>query len=450
MSIPPRAAAGTETRAATRPLVAADVYAAAVDGVSAISDTHLHVRVDVPGRLDAERLLAAIAALSRSVPALAARFRRGWWRAYWVPDPDPRWDLQEYHDVSSVQAEEIEACLYALPFVACGELPLRLRLLHMDGHDRLLLRVNHLLGDGGGTKNLCYLLARTYRELGTNPAWSPPPQRVPQPLLRMLRSMRLSRLPALILGALDEIIANRPMRPFLVPMDGNGSGTNRLASLHLPPSRVDRLRAKWRGQGVTLNDLALSAFSRAVVRAFPQVNATCSHASFVVTADLRQYRPPTLDVSNFSSLRPLSLGRLPLPGPREQLRRVLRATRTWKAGQTGLLLATSSIAMVSILPYAWIQRVVRFFLGLLLGRKGGFIALTNIGPIQARLLDFGHGPCLAARVASPIASPPMLIAALTGCAGALDFTLGYREPLLARSAVRRLLDALDKELAALE
>ncbi len=428
----------------------ADVFAAAVDGIGSISDTHLHVRIDVPGRLDAGRLLAALRSVSRAIPALGARYRRGWWRAHWIVESRPKWELDEQDEASPKEAEAIEAALFALPFEPCDDLPVRLRLLHLAENDRLLLRVSHIVADGGGTKNLCYLLAQAYREIDADPGWTPPPQRVPHPLVRILRSIRVSQLPGLVLGALHELAANRPMRPVLVPMGAHGPGTNRLAALHLPATRVSRLQARWRPSNVTLNDLALSAFCRAVESTFPAANASRSHAALVVTGDLRQYLPPTLDVSNFSSLRPLPLGRLPLPGPRDQLERVVRETRIWKAGQTGLLQGGAAIAFVSTLPHAWVRRFISLALRLLLGRQGGCIALTNIGPIRADMLDFGHGPCVAARVAAPVAHAPMLITALTGCAGALDFTVAYREPQLEPAAAERLVQAFDHELSALE
>jgi NRPS condensation-like uncharacterized protein len=430
--------------------VTADPFAAAVDGMGDHIDTHLHVRVDVPGRLVAPRLRRALEVLARSVPALGAHFERRWWRCRWQLDPAPDWRIDEHHDVSHDAAEEHEATLYAEPFEPHTSLPVRMVLLHLPEHDRLLLRVSHLLADGGGTKNLCYRIAQCYRMVGDDPAWVCPPVPHPHPLPRLISCFELRRLPAMIRGALEELFDNRPMRPMLVPMGPPGPGVARFRALHLPAARVARLRERWRARGVTLNDLAIAAFTRAVVLCFPESNAQRTHAALVATADLRQYHPPLRDVCNYSALRPLVFGRLPLPAPEDNLARVVATTGPWKRGRTGVLLGIPAMAVLSILPHAIIRAFLHRFLGRLITPEGACTGLTNIGPIDDAALDFGDGPCTAAMVISPLAPTPTMIAAVTGCAGALDFTVAFRDPQLDPARAQQLIEAVDRELAALE
>ena len=429
--------------------IAADPFAAAVDGMGDRIDTHLHVRIDVPGRLEVPRLWLALAALTEAVPELGSRFERRWWRSRWRRDPSPDWRIDEHHDLTLDAADEHEATLYADPFEQYGVLPVRLVLLHLADHDRLLLRVSHLLADGGGTKNLCYRIAHCYRMLGEDPAWVCPPVPHPHPLPRLLSCFSLRALPAMIRGALEELFDNRPMRPMRVPMGPSGPGVSRFQALHLPAERVARLTARWKARGITLNDLAVAAFTRAVVLCFPEANAKRSHAALVATADLRQYNPPLRDVCNYSALRPLVFGRLPLPAAEGNLARVVAVTGPWKRGRTGVLLGIPVMALLSILPHAFIRAILHRFLGRLVTPNGACTGLTNIGPIDAAALDFGDGPCTAALVISPLAPTPTMIAALTGCAGALDFTVAYREPQLSTTDAQRLIDAMDRELAAL-
>ncbi len=413
-------------------------------------DTHLHVRIDVPGRLDAARLGRALSALARAVPELGARFERRWWRSRWLLDPAPTWRIDEHDDVTPASAEELEAALYAEPFRPRGVLPVELVLLHMEQHDRLLLRVSHLLADGGGTKNLCYRVAHCYRMVGDEPDWFPRPVPHPHPLWRLLSSFRPRHILPMLRGGLDELWDNRPMRPMAVPMGPASAGVARFRHLHLPAERVTRLAERWRGRGVTLNDLAIAAFTRALVLCFPEANAQRSHAALVATADLRQYLPPLRDVCNYSSLRPLVFGRLPLQAPRENLARVVAKTRLWKRGWTSMLPGIFIMAAISVLPHAIIRAGLRAFLGRLVTPEGACTGLTNIGPIDASALDFGDGPCTAAMVISPLAPSPTMITAITGCAGALDFTVAFSDPSLAPEAAERLIDAMDRELAALE
>jgi NRPS condensation-like uncharacterized protein len=424
---------------------------ALVDGMGAHIDTHLHVRIDVPGRLDPERLRRAVEVVSQRLPELAGRFEPRWWRSRWNIDPDPDWELDELELGSPEAADLRERSLYGEPFEPHEALPLKGLLLHLPEHDRLLLRVSHLLADGGGTKNLCYRLARAYRGLGGDPAWVEPPVPRAHITLRMLRIVQWRRLPAMVVGALDEIAANRPMRAIHVPMGPDSSSTAHYRELHLEPARVQRLRERWKPGGITLNDVALSAFMRAVVMAFPEANAQRTHAALVATNDMRLYEnAPGLDVCNHSGLRPLVIRRLPLPAPEDSLALVRRATRRWKAGMTGLLLALPVGMLASVIPHAWGRALVDRLLSRFRRVQGACTGLTNIGPIRAEDLDFGDGPCLAARVTVPLPRPYMLIGALTGCNGSLDFTVGYRSPQVAHEDARRLMETLDRELMALE
>ncbi len=427
----------------------ASPYAAGVDGLGVIADTDLHVCIDLPGRLELPRLRAALVATAAGVPELAGRLERRWWRYRWQLDPQPDWDLREHHRVDSQQARELELRLFDLPFEPTTALPIRLWLLHMEDGDRLLLRISHLLADGGGSKNLCYRVAEAYRRLDAEPGWRPQPQRLPHPVRRLLRCLRWRQLPALLLGWLDELWDNRPMRPLFVPMGSDTSGQKRFELLHLSAERVSRLRARWSPQGVTLNDLALAAFTRAVQASFPEPNSQRSHAVLVVTGDLRKHEQPQLDVCNFSAIRPLELGSLPLGEPVDHLQQLARTTARWKRGGAGLMGFSVGIIGLSLLPHALIRGFFTTALRAIRATQKGTAALTNIGPIQAELLDFGRGPCRAAWVAAPVAHPPMMITALTGCAGALDFTVAYQTPALAPEQARRLLAAFDRELDAL-
>jgi NRPS condensation-like uncharacterized protein len=432
------------------PEIAADPFAPGVDAVEQIGDTHLHVRVDVPGRLEPERLQAALRATAHAVPELASRYSRRFWRARWVGVPEPRWALEEHHAGDARAAEALEADFFARAQLAADALPVELRLLHLEAGDRLLLRVSHVLADGGGTKNLCYRLAEAYRALGRDPAWRPPAPPARRTLPRLLAAVPWRQPWAVLRGLLHELAASRPIRPIHVPMGPRRAGPNRLLSLHLPPERVGRLQGRWRPRGITLNDIFCSALCRAVVLAFPEANARRSHAWLLVTGDLRRTLPDIVDVRNFNAARPLPLGPLPLPDAEGQLARVARETAIWKRGGTGALQTAGLIGVITLLPHAWVRGFMRGVMGLVLGRLGGAVGFTNIGPIDAARLDFGDGPCSAARVATPVAHAPVLMTGLTGCAGALDFTASFRETELCEAEVRRLIDELDRELAALE
>ena len=436
------------------PTPATSPFHAVVDGVASIGDTHLHVAVDTATRLTPDGLRAALETLARQLPRLRSRFRFRYFGSRWIPDPAPVWSIVEQTVADEAAARAAEDDLFAQPFEPHGTLPVRLVVLHLPDRDRLLLRINHLLADGGGAKNLCYRLAAAFRQAegaaseGREEA-APPTPRAPHPLWRLLACVRPGRLLPMLYGLFEELSAVRPKRPLAVPMTDAPPGPSRFELLHLGADRVTRLAERWRPAGITINELALAAFTRALAGCFGEANPAGRHAMTVVTTDLRRYEATRRDdVSNYSNLRPLFMGRTPLPKPEEHLRRVVRASRRWKRGLTGLLPGIGVMPALMLLPDAWLRWGVGRGLRLLTG-SGPCTALTNIGPIDAERLDFGHGPCLAARITAPIGRPPILLAALTGCAGALDLTITYKEGSLAPSEARRLAEAFDRELAAL-
>ncbi|MBM4320244.1 MAG: hypothetical protein FJ125_09840 [Deltaproteobacteria bacterium] len=432
--------------------IVADPVAAAVAGISDLASTHLHVTIDLPGRLEPELLHQAIRAISLAAPELAGRLRWGWWRSCWEIDPAAQWLLDEHHGVDLVRAAELEAGLFARPFRPYGTLPLELVLLHLEQHDRLLLRVSHLLADGGGTKNLLYRLATAYRELRADPGWLPPAAaRRRHPLTRLLAAARTMPWRRLLHGLLDELrtLLSDPFVFVPMPCPGPDPGPDRFAALHLGRERVARLQAGWKEHGVTLNDLALVAMARALERLHGDNAGQPGKVGLVVTADLRRYLPAEEDLGNLSSLCSLLLSPRPLPAAPALVERVVAATRRWKRGGTGLANSLLAVLTASLLPHGAVRWIGRSFVGMAI-RSGKRVALTNIGPIDERRLDFGDGSCQAARIISPVAHPPMLITALTGCAGALDFTLSWQQGSLPPEQPGALLDALDAELEMLE
>lgn len=423
-------------------------FEAAVEGVDALADSHLHVVLDLPGRLDAGLLRAALLSVARDVPELAAVPEPGFFGPRWAAPAEPAWEILDLGDLDEAGATAEEAALYALPFEPLGALPLRARILRLSGHDRLLLRVSHMLGDGGGTKNLCYRLAAAYAALAAGrapPAW---PNRRGYPLPRLLKAFRLRSLHWALLGCLDDAVVNRLARIACPPSRPGARGEARCLRLHLPAERVLRLRTRPRESRPTLNDLVLAAFSRALAASQPP-ESPARAVQVVVTSDLRLLEGGADDVSNFSALRVLALGRIPLPAPEAHLAATLRATSRWKRGGAGLLASTLAAAMLGAFPRSLVARLVSAFLRGLVAAQGAGVALTNIGPIDADRLDFGSGPCLAAHVKAPLAHPPMLITALTGCAGALDITVAYEVPGHEEEAVQALLAAMDRELDVL-
>ena len=422
-----------------------------VEAIGAVAVPVLHVGIDVSGRLAAARLSRAVEAVACTVPELAGRAEIGRWSPRWVLDEVPAWPVEEHDDVSAAQADALERALFGRPFQSLGSRPLDVVLVHGPEHDRVLLRVNHLLADGGGTKELAYRIAQAYRRVGDEPGWRPEPTTRRSPLRRLVGLLRPWHAASYLAGFVDQVWAviapGAGLRAGMQPVE---AGVARAGRLRVDAARVEQLKARWRDQGVTLNDLLLAAFGRALDRCFGDAAGQRPCVNLVVTSDLRQFVDDPDEVENFSTIHVVRLGRRPMPDPEGTVARVRAATARWKRTWLGLPFAVVAVAMVSWMPSGWLLRMARHaVVGWPLAETTR-VVMTNIGRIDALRLDFGHGPATAAWVLPPPGRPPVLAAAATGCAGAVDFSVAWYEPAMAAQAVDALLAVMDEAVEALQ
>lgn len=423
---------------------------AVVDGIACVADLALYAAVDVPGRLDAGALGRALARYARREPVLASRFERhGLWSRF-VVDAEPRWPLGEHEGVGEGRAAELEAELVDRRFDLGDASQVHLELLHLEGRDRLLVRASHAIVDGGGMKRLLYGLAGSYREELAGAPLPPRARGGPRGAARLLRAVGPATLVRVLLGAVEDQLSLLPRRTLRVPMADRSDGPRRISRLALESDRLARLRARWRPRRITVNDLLVTAFSRALEACFGGAAGQPGRVGLVITSDLRQWLGPEEHLSNLSNLRVLPVGARPLPGPEALVLEVARRTARWKRNLAGLGHGLSVAPTLALLPHAASRWLIRTLMGPMALRRGCAVALTNMGLISEERLDFGAGPCLDARVDAPVGLPPALIAGATGCAGRLTVGVGYRPLALPAADVGSLLEALDRELARLE
>jgi len=419
----------------------------AVEGISAIADNALVVVVQLPAALDVDLLRRAIRAAAVNLPELGGRPRQAFWRTRWDIDVTPRWAVVEHDDADEATAAEVERELFAVPFCLEGELPLRADLVHQPGGDSLLLRVNHLLADGGGAKELVYRIASACRDLAADPHWTPRSTRRRHAFWRLLGAWRPWRVPAYLFGLLDDLWSLRPGRGMTVPMAPAVASATRCGRLHVESSRIEAFKARVGSQGATVNDLLVTAFARALDGCFEIKSSR--ELNLVCTADLRQIVPSADEVENLSSIHTLRMGRRPLPPARELLARTVALTRRWKRGHVGYGFALFAVFMAVLTPGGMLRRLIAHMVQHGPPQRLGPVVFTNMGRLDPDRLDFGGGPCEHAYILPPIGHPPVLIAAATGCGGAVDVTVAYREPALGSEQVQALLAAVDAEIDAL-
>jgi NRPS condensation-like uncharacterized protein len=432
-----------------------------VDSMGESTKIALFATLEFDRPLSAPLLRRALDQLSVADPVLTCSYERRFFRSRWLPTPATERELEEHFAPTAEAAQELEAEFIATPFHRTGERPLRLRLVHRRDGDLLLVRASHLLVDGGGMKNLLYRLAEAYRRLALDPDWSPRQYRTSPRGGRRL-ALAVSRLPlkTLAQGWWHDLLSYFPRPTVAVPMADLQMNQleSRMAHRSISPERVAALKARWHGHHITLNDLLLTAFTRAVVNCFPQYSAN-RHLSVYVTSDLRKHIPPEEHLTNLSHMRVLQLGRGPWPErATDHLHHVALRTRQWKAEGSGLGPGLAHYCLAApLLPDGLVRWAARRSAGpadSLVERQlrnlRCRLVLTNIGQLDQERLDFGQGPCRAAHIDPPVGLPPGLVTAATGYRGRVTFSMAYCHPALADGDVKRLLNSFDDEMKALE
>ncbi len=242
----------------------------------------IHLMLEFDGSLDANRLARALRLCLDAEPVLGCRFVPRWFSPYWerVPDEQIEPDLLLREDSGPGSPDR---------FLGEDLDPLKgpqLKALLTTGErgDRLILKASHHAVDAGGTKEIGYLLARLYRELGTNPGLRP------QPNLgsRSLRQVYRRFLPFGFFGIMRRYF--RDFRNQLVPFRSlkYPSGIEKQGTPVFVFRRFDKLRFKTL-PNATVNDLMVAAMLRALAHQVAWNGKDALRLSG--TADLRRYLP---------------------------------------------------------------------------------------------------------------------------------------------------------------
>jgi NRPS condensation-like uncharacterized protein len=420
------------------------------DHMSSICDLYLNVIIDLPKKINLQRLIQAMSLIAVQEPRISARYIREGYRSYWKFEKNPDWDIEEIF--SSDEITEYAPELITNPPHPEGNFPISIRLIHFHGRDRLHVRINHILTDGGGTKEFIYMLASAYRKIQFKPEinsntslWTN------RQLLGLGKYLKTYPIGLLVAGLiLDKKSLLLPADYFAVPMKICKKSEGRIILLHLNSDRVFRLKNSAGIKNATINDILLTAFSRALSNCFAAPTNIGKQFGVIVTADMRGYIDWERSLCTLSNTRILKLGTLPLRGRSDLLDDVIRLTTQWKKNLAGL----GNFLFNMIFLKCNSGRSIRFLVNKLIKRdqqaKVCRIVFTNLGLLDPKKIDFGDGPCSNAFILPAIGTPPYLIAGASGCADKICFSIGYKSGSLPTDSINKLIDELDRELYLLE
>jgi len=411
-------------------------------GFAKIISPQIHLEMTFDRPLNADRLARAVDLTLDAEPVLGCRYQRSWFRPRWVRLP-----AEHRNAFALTDDPEIYAAFRDADFDAERGPQIRVLLLRRDGRDTVLLKVNHMVADGGGVKDIAEVLANVYRSLARDAYYRPSPNlNGSRSAWQVFQLIPLRHYPRLYGEHLRLTFNNLlPRVSLVVPMNQAPVSTPRYARRHLDALPVARLKEYGRRFDATLNDILLAAFLRALIVWRNWDGRSCLRAQF--TIDFRRYLPEERAVSicNLSAVEGVKLGRDPGATFADTLVRIAQQTRRSKSFWPGLRLTFGTLWLTKVQPAAVLVATLRGLFHLGIKTKNMAPALTNMGPIRTERVTFDEAPAHAWLIPPP-AKPGVFIGGVSGYAGTIDVSIGYYPEAISPEAIERFLDLLLAEL----
>ncbi len=409
---------------------------------SGMMGAQLGVAVRFGGRIEAGRMSRAVRLMLDAQPVLGSRF---------VADGLPRWErLSDLDDRVTLEIlagtdPEQDAAAYVARGLDPAEGPqVRVAVLSGPVGDTLVLKSTHVAVDGGGLKQMLYLLGDLYRKLADDPDFAPEPDRRPRSLASIARTA----------GFADRLRAvrfrrNFPRTDWAVPGLG-GEGQPMYLADAIGPEDFGPLAAFGKARGATIHDLLLAAYFRALFAELKPLPG--AHTPVNMSADLRPWLPKdaVMPLANLPATWAVTV--TPVEGELFEgtLARVVERTRAWKASDVGRTRAVESVLgdrLVRMLGWGTLHRhwkwISRAFEGT------GYPSLTNIGEIDESRVDFGEGlPVEDAYLFGPIGYPGGLIVTASTFRRLMRLSAGIDARSTDVTLAQRVLDGTAAELRA--
>lgn len=418
--------------------------------MDALIDIQLLAVVRIHGRFDVERLRIALRLLVEEEPRLGCRFVPGRWT--------PRWERIENLDVGKLltvhkeDADEDRIRQVALEQLDCYRGPqIRVWLFQSQEDsekDVVCVGVSHILTDAGGLKDVLYRLSAFYRDLCQgNEARTRQAPDLPRSLKSVLKQIGFKGLHGLMLRHLRDLRGNLfPLSSWRFPAMARKPSDRRYVVHHLDGSRFQNLRNFASIHGAIINDVIQAAWLRAnhrLIRPSPS-----QPLRMITTVDLRRYisKDKVLPLANLSAFAYPNIGHNLGKDLVETAYLVRNEMRRHKSLYIGLSIFPMIVPLLHLLPSGTARGLLSHMV--LLGHRARNIppAMTNMGKIDAKKLDFGDISVHSAYCVTPLIYPPLFSMGFSGHQDSLTFSSGFCASGVNPNDVERLYEYFFDEL----
>jgi len=346
------------------------------------------------GRLDKDRITRAIRLGLDAEPVLGCRFVWHPWRPYW----ERSLDLDSFSPCSVVEARDLEAELGEFldsPLDPLKGIQVGARLFR-GAQDVLCIKLTHESADAAGDFDYIALVAKIYRELGTNPAYRPPVN-----LGRRGQSQVFQNV-----GFLSLLRAcfhfSFPRSRWRFPQSSGRPMGGRFAMRRIGQEGRTRMKSYCREHQVSVNDLMTAAYFRALCELLdppPDIPLP-----FQMSVDLRRHLP------SGRAGAVCNLAGAFFPALRRKFGDTLEDTvaevhRLTEASRSSCPWLRDALLLEGV-PFLLQRRILPQVISRQLASGRIMPWLTHMGIMDRRLPDFGDIDLKSASGFGPVPNPP--------------------------------------------
>lgn len=435
----------TKDKAGTFPANGHDIY----NYIARYNMSNLQIQaiMKLDGRLDFDKLKRAVRLSVDAEPIFKCRF---------IEDDPPYWKpLENMGMVNFCSLEETNDIDHAVDNFIQSSIDmdndpmLKVKLIRLEQYDVIGLKISHACCDGGGAQEYIQLLANIYSNIDKEDGTF-----ISEPRIggrkdqdRLFAELGITNKDSIFIPGSD---ISAPMWSF--PWEKSSSNTARMAVCRLPYGHLEAMRKYALSRHVTVNDLILTAYYRAMLGMGSPIYGL--PLEIPITIDLRRYLPDhkTQAIRNFSGSVNTRLNMSLNESFGETLQRVADMMKEIKKGYPGL---QSAIGLERIEKISF-RETLAYYQVSPESRKSSFCplycgdrcvpTLSNLGYISRTLIKFGDITVIDAYILPPVVRAPGLLLMACSYNSVLTLALGYYKHTVSKENIEKLLNKIRDEL----
>ena len=398
------------------------------------NDHQVHCVISFENKIDAVMMEKAVQLLVEAIPMLSRVYRNAGGRSYW--EDAGRINRGELFTIVT-RKEDFDRFTSSKTNEASGP-QIRVCLLQSD-EDALSVIINHMVSDAAGFKQCIYLLADIYSNLVKNPEYRP------EYIIDGDRGFKSivdkislpAKMKLLFFGSKD----NNQKTGCQFPFSSDSESVPAIIVHELPQERYYEIRDFCRKNCVTVNDVLLAAYFRAV-SGMLGMNGKKLDISFMI--DMRRYLEDKSfhSLTNLSSTSTVGIAVFPHENFNQTLFRVGSEMNRKKSNDLGMNTFLKLDTLFK-LTHAFGYRILERSL------NNPKIGMTNIGVLDSSRLAFGNSTVSNAFMCGSIKYRPHFQMSVSSFNDKMTFCVNLYGSREDREAIDKFFGLMDRELESL-